>query len=184
MKTAAFNQQDFPLASKGRGSAPDPTVWANGTAREHLGDASGLRLSTFAAEGVTFTSEGSDGERARVRISKGKQTLGFISLLVSNGTSGDAIMMRRYSMADVLKLSPEEKQAQEVFNVFSTFKKRVKDAWPHMPEKSKADYLSAQWAAVEKKTLLHANESGTAMVEFAPTPRQVADAIQEVVDSE
>lgn len=184
MKTTTLKQKTFPLASKTRGAAPDPTVWANGTARERLGDASGLVLSTFAADGVTFTSEGADGERARVRITKGKQTLGFISLLVSNGSSTDALLMRRYSMADVLELTTEEKQAQEVFNVFAGFKKSVAKGWEFMPEESKAKYLNAQWGAVEKKTLLHANESGTAMIEFAPTPRQLADAIQAVVDSE
>jgi len=178
--------RSFNLYSKSQGRAPAPTVWANGTALEHLGNASGLNLTVWEAEGVHFTSDGSDANRARVRVSRGGEVLGFISLLVSNGTSGHAFLMRRYSMADYLGLSTEEKQHRAVLAVFARFIGGASKAWPFMPEESRVNFLKAPMKAAQEGNsfdgLSYCDSTGTTMVKFDATPGQIARAYQETVE--
>ena len=179
--------RSFNLYSKSQGRAPAPTVWANGTALEHLGNASGLALTVWEAEGVHFTSEGNDAERARVRVSRDGEVLGFISLLVSNGTSEDAFLMRRYSMADYSSLSAEEKQHRAVLAVFGRFIGGASKAWPFMPEESRVAFIKPQMEEAVRsgkfRGLSYCDSTGTTMVTFDATPDQVARAYQETIES-
>jgi len=180
--------RSFPLYSKSRGKMPAPSVWQNGTALEHLGECSGLKLTTFAAAGYTVSSEGVDAQRARLVVKNKKgEALAYVSLLVSQGGSQAAYLMRRYSMADVEKMSEEQRQMVALVEVFRSFKDKAVslEVWEDVG--NPGAWLAKKWNKwVEKgnaPTFLNETGTGCQGWEKGIIPSgQIADAIQTVLD--
>jgi hypothetical protein len=176
-------KRSFPVYGKKGGAAPAPTVWANGEAVESLSSARGECLVTFAASGVSFTSEGVDAERARLKVSKGGKTLGYVSLLISAPGNDKCSMMRLYQMADECGLSQEQKETHQTrVAIAGLVSGPLKVLWPGIDPSQRALFLSDLWKKLkaEKRKLPTTDESGTSPMSFIPTPSQVAEAIDTV----
>lgn len=180
-------KRSFPVYGKKGGAAPAPTVWANREAVESLSDARGECLVTFAASGVAFTSEGVDADRARLKVSKGGETLGYVSLLISAPGNDACSMMRLYQMADLTGLSQKDKQTHQTrVAIAGLVSGNLKKLWPSIPASARAGMLADLWKMVadEKRKLPTTDETGTAALQFIPTPGQVAEAIDAVASGE